>query len=116
MDIYRKGSIFLPLAWLMGGVGLILGIVWDPMWFARFGSLVVLFSVMSEYALIHQELDILYRRLDRISAEDDIPDLSPSKWHRKKVWLSHLTVVVGTLIWGFGDLLFFKSPFLSYGM
>jgi len=60
--------------------------------------------VMSEYALIHQEFDTLYRRLDKVSADDNIPDLSPSKWHRKKVWFSHLTVILGTLIWGFGDL------------
>lgn len=112
--MYRKGTIFLLLAWFMAIWGLFMGMLLEPLWFARFGSMVVLFAVMSEYALIHQEFDTLYRRLERISADDDIPDLSPSKWHRKKVWVAHLTVIAGTLIWGFGDLIFFDLLFLDF--
>lgn len=100
-----KSAMLLILSWLMGVIGLVLGLFVDPLWFARFGSLVVLFGVMSEYSLLHNELDVLYRRLDHIDADDDIPDLSPSKWHMKKVFVAHLTVIAGTVIWGFGDLL-----------
>lgn len=103
----RKGTIFLLLAWASGFIGFVLGWVLEPLWFARFGSLIVLFAVMSEYMLIHHEFDTLYIRLDKIRAQDNIPDLSPSKWHRKKVFVSHLTVIIGTIIWGFGDLLIF---------
>lgn len=106
MDMLRnKNGLLLLLAWVMGLAGLVFGLVLEPIWFARFGSLMVLFAVMSEYALLHGELDLLYQRLEKVQAEDDMPDLTPSKWHRKKVWLSHLTVILGTLIWGFGDLL-----------
>mgnify|MGYP001114708216 CR=1 FL=1 len=101
----KKSGLLLLLAWAAGLVGLLLGVVLDPLWFARFGSLVVLFSVMSEYSLLHGELHILYQRLEKVMAEDDMPDLTPSKWHLKKVWISHVTIVVGTVIWGFGDLL-----------
>ncbi|MDG6772814.1 hypothetical protein QCB45_00545 [Thiomicrorhabdus sp. ZW0627] len=101
----KKSGLLLVIAWLMGLTGLVFGVVLDPLWFARFGSLVVLFSVMSEYALLHGELDVLYQRLEKVEADDDMPDLTPSKWHRKKVFLSHVTVVAGTLIWGFGDLI-----------
>lgn len=101
----NKTLLFLVIAWIMGGAGLLLGLVFDPVWFARFGSLVVLFSVMGEYSLLHIELNGLYSRLDKIRAEDDIPDLSPSKWHRKKFRMTHITVITGTLIWGFGDLM-----------
>jgi len=101
----KKSALLLLLAWLSGLVGLILGFVVEPMWFARFGSLVVLFSLMSEYSLLHSELNRLYAGLSKVDSDDDIPDLSPSKWHHKKVWLSHITIVMGTLIWGFGDLL-----------
>ncbi|BBP46092.1 hypothetical protein THMIRHAS_14650 [Thiosulfatimonas sediminis] len=103
--MHRRASLFLMLAWAFGLLGLLLGIVVEPLWFARFGSVVVLFAVMSEYMLLHSELNVLYNRLETVTAEDDMPDLTPSKWHRKKVWMAHLTVVVGTLIWGFGDLL-----------
>lgn len=101
----NKALLFLLLAWLMMSVGLLLGCLLESLWFARFGSLVVLFSVMSEYSLLQVELRTLYGRLDQINAEDDIPDLSPSKWHRKKFRMTHITLILGTLIWGFGDLL-----------
>lgn len=100
----KKNGLLLLLAWLSGLVGLVLGLVLEPMWFARFGSLMVLFSLMSEYFLLHNELNRLYASLEEVD-DSDIPDLSPSKWHYKKVWLSHMTIVLGTLIWGFGDLL-----------
>lgn len=105
MTANRKSSFLLLLAWGMGILGWILGVILTPDWFARLGSLVVLFAVMSEYVLIHAELANLYKRLDAIQPDDPIPDLSPSKWHQKKVWLSHLTVVIGTAILGFGDLI-----------
>lgn len=100
-----KSSILLIIAWASGLTGLLLGLSIDPIWFARFGSIIVLFGAMSEYSLLHNELDVLYRRLDKLDVGEDIPDLSPSKWHKKKVLWSHFTVITGTLIWGFGDLL-----------
>jgi hypothetical protein len=102
--VHKRSGVLLVTAWVMAGIGLLNGLLLEPIWFARFGSLVVLFAVMSEYALLHGELDTLYQRLEHVHAQDDMPDLTPSKWHRKKVWLTHLTVVGGTLIWGFGDL------------
>lgn len=101
----RKSGLLILFAWASGLIGLILGVSLEPLWFARFGSVIVLFAVMSEYSLLHGELNRLYMRLETVDAEDDMPNLSPSKWHLKKVWLSHITLVVGTLIWGFGDLL-----------
>ena len=101
----KKSGLLLVLAWASGVIGLLIGLALEPMWFARFGSLVVLFSLMSEYALLHNELNQLYMRLKKVDDSGDIPDLSPSKWHHKKVWFSHLTIIFGTLIWGFGDLL-----------
>ena len=101
----KKSGLLLILAWVAGLVGLLLGLALEPMWFARFGSLMVLFSLMSEYFLLHNELNRLYVSLEKVDDAANIADLSPSKWHHKKVWLSHLTIILGTLIWGFGDLL-----------
>lgn len=101
----KKSGLLLVLSWLAGGIGLILGFFFDPMWFARFGSLVVLFAIMSEYTLIHNELKILYESLEHHTSIEDITDITPSRWHHKKAWLTHITVVLGTLIWGFGDLI-----------
>lgn len=102
----KKSSLLLLLAWLTALLGFVFGLVWQPMWFARFGSLVVLLAIMTEYILLHAELNRLYAGLAKVDSDTDIPDLSPSKWHNKKVWVAHFTVVLGTLIWGFGDLIY----------
>lgn len=101
--IKKKSGLLLLLAWLTGLLGLALGLLFEPVWFARFGSLIVLFSAMSEYTLLHGELNRLYSRLE--NAQEEVTDLTPSRWHQKKVWLTHITLIGGTLIWGFGDLL-----------
>lgn len=101
----KKSGLLLLLSWLAGLVGLILGLTLEPFWFARFGSLIVLFAVMSEYTLLHGELKILYDSLESNSTLREINDITPSRWHQKKVRLTHITLVAGTLIWGFGDLL-----------
>ena len=105
MLMKKKSILLLILAWVSGVIGLTLGLFLEPLWFARFGSLIVLFAAMSEYSLLHGELNRLYIRLEKVDADMDMPDLTPSKWHLKKMALSHITLVMGTLIWGFGDLL-----------
>ncbi|BCN93757.1 hypothetical protein THMIRHAM_15420 [Thiomicrorhabdus immobilis] len=102
----KKSSLLLVSAWVVALIGFILGLAFEPHWFARFGSLVVLLSLMTEYILLHAELNRLYAGLAKVDSDTDIPDLSPSKWHKKKVWVAHFTVVLGTFIWGFGDLVF----------
>ena len=103
--MYRKSALFLVLAWLSGIIGFVLGVSIEATWFARFGSIVVLFAIMSEYVLLHKQLTILYEDLENHDTISEIEVIKPSKWHRKKVWVSHLTVALGTVIWGFGDLL-----------
>lgn len=101
----KKSALLLLTSWIAGGLGLILGLTLEPIWFARFGSLIVLFAVMSEYTLLHNELRIIYDNLENNNSISKITDITPSRWHQKKMWLTHLTVILGTLIWGFGDLI-----------
>lgn len=97
----------LLFSWLLAIVGFVLGVLCAPEWFGRFGSLIVLFAVMSEYSLLQFELSNLYRALHgqgaAVFGNPGIPDLTPSKWHQRQAMLSHITIVIGTLIWGFGD-------------
>lgn len=98
----------LVASWVFGLFGLLLGVYVEPELFSRFGSVVVLLAVMSEYALLKAELDRLYDRLSGLGAAEadntGIPDLAPSTWHQKQALVSHVTIIIGTLIWGFGDL------------
>ena len=103
---YRHLPIFCLLgAWALVVIGLVIGIVWQDHWFARFGSLVVLVALIGEFSMLRAELRLLYDRLG--NTDDDFVharDFTPSRWQSKKSLLLHLTVVAGTLIWGFGDL------------
>ncbi len=98
----------LVASWVFGVIGFILGVYFKPELFSRFGSIVVLLAVMSEYALLKLELELLYKRLrgqgEAAAGNTGIPDLSPSKSHQKQALISHITIVIGTFIWGFGDL------------
>ncbi|MCF6436245.1 hypothetical protein [Pseudoalteromonas sp. MMG022] len=84
-----------------------LGISLDPEWFARFGSLVVLFGVCSEYELYKIEKEKLFGQLKGQGASvfggSGIPDLTHSSGHNLLSALSHFAVFVGTIVWGFGD-------------
>ena len=103
----RLPSYCLLLSWLMAAIGILLGLSITPAWFARFGSLVVLLALIGEFSMLRAELTRLY---DRLSNSDDglvhSKDFTPSRWHNKKSILLHLTIVSGTIIWGFGDLVF----------
>ena len=105
MNNPRLPGLCLLAAWLTGLIGLLLGLGLTADWFARFGSLVVLLAVIGEFSLLKSELYHLY---DRLGNSDDglvhSKDFKPSRWHTKKSILLHLTIVGGTIIWGFGDL------------
>ncbi|MCP4765397.1 MAG: hypothetical protein GY875_03925 [Gammaproteobacteria bacterium] len=101
----RLPSYCLLLSWLMSAIGFLLGMTITPAWFARFGSLVVLFALIGEFSMLRAELSRLYEKLS--NSDDGLvhsKDFTPSRWHNKKSILLHLTIVSGTIIWGFGDL------------
>ena len=102
MNTRRLPLLYLMAAWLCAVIGLALGVFIEAGLFARMGSVVVLLALMSEFTLLKQELDTLYWHLQDNSGEQY---QSPSLWHRKKALVSHISVVIGTLIWGFGDML-----------
>ncbi|MEO9736424.1 MAG: hypothetical protein ABJF90_05140 [Lentilitoribacter sp.] len=102
---FSIGTICLAIA--MALVGLSLGIYIEPKWFGNFGALVVMFGVASEYSLLQHELKALYSALRgqgaAVCGNDGIPDLSPGKFHSRLALISHLVIVLGTVLWGFGE-------------
>jgi hypothetical protein len=66
------------------------------------GSVVVLFGIMCEFSMLKIELSLLYGKLEK---RPESQNLSPSLWHQNKSYMAHIMVVVGTLVWGFGDLI-----------
>lgn len=88
-------------------VGLFLGLSDDPKWFGNFGALVVMFGVASEYSLLKHELRALYVALESqgaaVAGNDGIPDLRPRKLQSSLALASHVVIVLGTIVWGFGE-------------
>ena len=100
---------FLVLAWLFSIVGFCLEVSMGFKFFARSGSLMVLFAIVSEYKLLKQEQERIYNLLKGRGAaqagEKGIPDLAPVPKYKNQVRVAHVTVIIGTFIWGFGDYL-----------
>ncbi len=107
MKKYKFSLWMLFLAVVSLVCGLYLGFVYDYKWLGNFGSLIVLFGAMSEYLLMQLELKVLYFTLKGQAQPMDggkgIPDLSPTNCHRCLANTSHLVIIVGTFIWGFGE-------------
>ena len=77
----------------------------DGEWFQRFGSLCVLFSALLE---IQQTLKKEPRSSRSVSVEGRPLMKSPSislldVWFHRAAWIG---IVVGTVVWGYGDLVF----------
>ena len=57
--------------------------------------------------LLQKELSALYLALKGQGAAEagntGIPDLSPKNTHLRLARLSHVVIVMGTIIWGFGE-------------
>ena len=101
---------YLIASWLFALIGFLLGHFICAEYLSRFGSLIVLLAAMSEYSLLKNEKKDLYNSLagqgteSALTGDIGIPNLSPSMWHKKQEVMSHVTIVIGTFIWGFGDL------------
>ena len=77
--------------------------------FGRSGSIIVLLAVVNEYRLRtvrDRQLDYFESRNVRKSPDEIRKMLKPQVFLGQKVVtiLTHLQVIVGTVIWGFGDL------------
>ncbi len=74
----------------------------------------VIFSVMAEYALFKVRAEYLVEAIkEKGGIMAGIGDVSPGAKHQKQENFAHLTVGVGTFIWGFGDLFIVNSLFVS---
>ena len=77
----------------------------DGQWFQRSGSLCVLFAVILE---IHQSVLREPQPSSTVSVEGSPAMMSPEVstldgWFRRFAWLG---IISGTVIWGYGDLVF----------
>lgn len=79
----------------------------DGSWFARSGSLMVLLAAVAEY----WNFGITQKLNEKAAEATKYYNSTPEKWRvpRKRKFVHSVvvfTLVAGTLIWGYGDLLF----------
>ena len=69
----------------------------------------VLFSVVAEFLLLDGRDEYLNQRLSNSkepNQQHSLNSIHPSQTHKSLEIISHISVVIGTVIWGYGDLLF----------
>ena len=77
-------------------------------WFSRSGAVMCLIAAAANFGLvkIHQsDLAKIIRDQDRSAREKAEAILKPPQTYTRLSWLSYVTAVLGTAIWGYGDLL-----------
>ncbi|NIQ14891.1 MAG: hypothetical protein GTO02_11005 [Candidatus Dadabacteria bacterium] len=104
-NFYWKEFLFVALAW---SAPLITWIVTQPPeraeWLARSGSLMVLFSVIGEYYLQKKNAVKFINNAIRAGTGTAPLDFSVMAVVANILFL--ITVVLGTIIWGYGDKIF----------
>ena len=73
-------------------------------WFQRSGSLIVLFSVILEIRqTLSKQPKPTTATLNDVPIATSLPVSKAVKWFHRVAWIG---IAFGTLIWGYGDLLF----------
>lgn len=105
-------SLTKPTACLILAWALVIASLWGEIefggnWLARSGSLMVLLSVIANYTLLRVRDAYHSQKLKQHEAGDstvDFSEIHPSRGHRYLETISQFSIVVGTVIWGYGDL------------
>ncbi|MCF6274816.1 MAG: hypothetical protein L3J05_03540 [Robiginitomaculum sp.] len=75
--------------------------------FSRSGSMLVLVAIIISYQLMATRNAYHNQQLDKYRQGNDVDftDQHPSIYHQRLETLAQLTAVIGTVIWGYGDLI-----------
>lgn len=100
--------VFLTTSWICVLISLYLEAIWGQALFSRSGSLMVLFAIMAEYNLLKVRNGYHRDQLKTYAAKKQVnfDHIHPSINHQYQETAAHITVVVGTIIWGYGDIFF----------
>lgn len=88
----------------------VLGFTWackldNGLWFSRSGSVIVLLCVIVEFRLGNLR-QLGYEDAQKAS-QHDIVSSGMLPIHKKLIgWIAHVQIILGTIVWGYGDLLF----------
>ncbi len=103
-----KPILFLIGSWLIVFISFYFETIAGSSLFSRSGSLMVLFAVIANNMLIKGRDKYHHNQLKAYTGGEkfNFEEIHPSKNHHYLETFAHINIVLGTLIWGYGDLLF----------
>ncbi len=112
--LYMKHRKY-TIEWSLIGVAILVAVIsviadyysTDYNWFARSGSVVVLLAVFVEFKVSpHIYDDIQRAQFMQTEVKMSVPfKAKPTKSRRNISFAAHILLVAGTVIWGYGDLI-----------
>lgn len=103
-----NAAIVLIVAWAFVLISLFLQSHWGNNLFSRSGSMMVLITVIAKQLLLRGKNQFRKTQLRAIDNDEnaDLTKVHPTKIHQYLEIFANVNIVIGTLIWGYGDLLF----------
>jgi hypothetical protein len=101
-------SLLLAAAWLFAALSYYLSSTTDADWFARSGSIMALAGAVATFRLAHFYQRALATALKEglVSVSKEIElGLEPTRSYVALSYFGYLTGIIGTGVWGYGDLL-----------
>ena len=105
---YLLVGIGLSISWIVALASFLASEVTDVDWFSRSGAVMCLLAAVANFALvkIHQrDLAQIFRDPERSKREKAEQILQPPAVYSNLAKISYLTGIIGTAVWGYGDLL-----------
>ena len=107
-NTYFLVGVGLAVAWVFAAVSFLVSGPTEMDWFPRSGAVMCLVAAAANFALVkvHQrDLAEIFRDQERSKREKAEQILHPPAVYSNLAKISYLTGIVGTAIWGYGDLL-----------
>ncbi|PCI53102.1 MAG: hypothetical protein COB36_13450 [Alphaproteobacteria bacterium] len=94
-------------AWLFSILSLAFDFVSMGGFFSRSGSMLVLVAIIISYQLLASRNAYHNQQLNKQIAGNDVDftQIHPSPYHQKLELFGQFTAVIGTVIWGYADLI-----------
>ena len=78
----------------------------DYLWFSRFGSLIAIIPILISIDEFYSDRRAIFyaKHNYAVFAPDNVEELANKYWPTK-ILVNSIITIIGTIIWGFGDLL-----------
>jgi hypothetical protein len=100
-------TIALIIAWVFVIISYYLETRWGNSLFSRSGSMMVLLTVVAKQMLLNGRNKYHHQQLKTLAngKQANFEMVHPTKTHQYLEFIANINILIGTVIWGYGDLL-----------